>query len=107
MSMANNKKGSAPMGGNRGGHGVVIGGEKAKNFKGSAKRLLKYLKPNSGKLIAVIFMAIISTAFTVFSPRLLGDTINVILEGMIAKFKGIPGASIDFHELTKYILLEI
>lgn len=105
MSMANNKKGSAPMGGNRGGHGVVIGGEKAKNFKGSAKRLLKYLKPNSGKLIAVIFMAIISTAFTVFSPRLLGDTINVILEGMIAKFKGIPGASIDFHELTKYILL--
>ena len=105
MSMANNKKGSAPMGGNRGGHGVVIGGEKAKNFKGSAKRLLKYLKPNSGKLIAVIFMAIISTAFTVFSPRLLGDTINVILEGMIAKFKGIPGASIDFNELTKYIFL--
>ncbi|MBP1890080.1 ATP-binding cassette subfamily B protein [Clostridium moniliforme] len=101
----NNKKNNGFMGGNRGGHGVVMGGEKAKNFKGTSIRLLKYLKPHRIKLIVVIFMAIISTAFTVFSPKLLGETINVILEGMIAKFKGIPGASIDFSKLTHYILL--
>ncbi len=106
MSIDKNKqKSAAPMGGNKGGHGVVMGGEKAKDFKGTAKRLLKYLNPHKTKLISVIFMAIISTAFTVFSPKLLGETINVILEGMIAKFKGIPGASIDFSKLTHYILL--
>lgn len=95
----------APMHRNRGGHSVVMAGEKAKDFKGTAKRLLTYLKPHKVKLISVIFMAIISTAFSVFSPKLLGETINVILEGMIAKFKGIPGASIDFTKLTHYILL--
>ena len=79
--------------------------EKAKDFKGTTKRLLKYLKPHKVKLISVIFMAIISTAFSVFSPKLLGETINVILEGMIAKFRGIPGASIDFTKLSHYILL--
>ncbi len=102
----NNHKKQAPMmGGGKGGHGVVMGGEKAKNFKGTAKRLLTYLRPHRAKLISVIFMAILSTAFTVFSPKLLGETINVILEGMIAKFKGIPGASIDFTKLSHYILL--
>ncbi|MBY0754630.1 ABC transporter ATP-binding protein/permease [Clostridium sardiniense] len=106
MSIDKNKqKSAAPMGGNKGAHGVVMGGEKAKDFKGTAKRLLQYLNPHKTKLISVIFMAIISTAFTVFSPKLLGETINVILEGMIAKFKGIPGASIDFSKLTHYILL--
>ena len=105
MSIDKNKKTHAPMRGNRGGHGVVMAGEKAKDFKGTTKRLLKYLKPHKVKLISVIFMAIISTAFSVFSPKLLGETINVILEGMIAKFRGIPGASIDFTKLSHYILL--
>lgn len=106
MSIDKNKETHrAPMHRNRGGHGVVMAGEKAKDFKGTAKRLLTYLKPHKIKLISVIFMAIISTAFSVFSPKLLGETINVILEGMIAKFRGIPGASIDFTKLTHYILL--
>lgn len=106
MSIDNkHKKQSHMMGGGKGGHGIVIGGEKAKNFKVTAKRLLTYLRPHRIKLISVIFMAILSTAFTVFSPKLLGETINVILEGMIAKFKGIPGASIDFTKLSHYILL--
>ena len=79
--------------------------DKAKDFKGAAKKLLKYLNPYKFKLIVVIFMTIISTAFTVFSPKLLGDTLNVILNGMIAKFKKIPGASIDFSKLIHYIIL--
>ncbi|WP_050608201.1 ABC transporter ATP-binding protein [Clostridium niameyense] len=84
---------------------VPIGVEKAKNFKKTSIRLLNYLSPYKFKIISVIIMTILSTAFTVFSPKLLGDTINVILEGMILKFKGIPNASINFTKLTNYILL--
>ncbi|WP_194191755.1 ABC transporter ATP-binding protein [Clostridium chrysemydis] len=107
MSIDKNKQKSAPKGGMGGGgnHGVVMGGEKAKNFKGTGKRLLSYLRPHRTKLIIVLIMAILSTAFTVFSPRLLGDTINVILEGMIAKFKGVPNAGVDFGKLGYYISL--
>ena len=56
MSIDKNKKTHAPMRGNRGGHGVVMAGEKAKDFKGTTKRLLKYLKPHKVKLISVIFI---------------------------------------------------
>ena len=80
-------------------------GEKAKNFKGSGKRLLTYLSPFKGRLILVVLMTILSTIFTVFSPKILGDTLNVILDGMIAKFKHIPNASIDFSKLGHYVIL--
>ncbi|ENZ00689.1 hypothetical protein HMPREF1092_02341 [Clostridium thermobutyricum] len=80
-------------------------GEKAKNFKGSGKRLLTYLSPFKGRLILVVLMTILSTIFTVFSPKILGDTLNVILDGMIAKFKHVPNASIDFSKLGHYVIL--
>ncbi|MGL4850220.1 MAG: ABC transporter ATP-binding protein [Clostridium sp.] len=97
-----NKRSSMGFGGNRGAMGS---GEKAKNFKGTSKRLFSYLSPFKGKLSLIILMTIISTAFTVFAPRLLGDVLNVILDGMMEKFKGIPGAGIDFTKLTRYILV--
>ncbi len=80
-------------------------GEKAKNFKGSGKRLLTYLSPFKGRLILVVLMTILSTIFTVFSPKILGDTLNVIIDGMIAKFKHVPNASIDFSKLGHYVIL--
>ncbi|WP_297630809.1 ABC transporter ATP-binding protein [uncultured Clostridium sp.] len=97
-----NKKSSVGFGGGRGQVGT---GEKARDFKGSGRRLLKYLKPFKVKLTFVIIMTILSTAFTVLSPKILGDTLNVILDGMMEKFKGIPGASIDFTKLGHYIII--
>ncbi|MGL4655875.1 MAG: ABC transporter ATP-binding protein, partial [Sarcina sp.] len=97
-----NKKSSMGFGGGRGNVGT---GEKARNFKGSGKRLLKYLKPFKIQLIFVIIMTILSTAFTVLSPKILGDTLNVILDGMIEKFKRIPGGGIDFSKLGHYIII--
>lgn len=59
--------------------------EKAKNFKGTLKRLLTYLKPQLPKFIIVLIFAIVSTVFTVQAPKKMGDAINQITDGFIAK----------------------
>ena len=84
-SQKNQPKG--PMGG---GHGFgPMGGrgpaEKAKNFKGASRRLLAYLKPQTPKLAVVFCFAVLSTVFTVKSPKIVGDATNVLTDGFISK----------------------
>ena len=43
--------------------------DKAKDFKGTFKRLLSYLKPRGLRLLIVLLFAILSTVFSIFSPR--------------------------------------
>ncbi|MBB6446330.1 ABC transporter ATP-binding protein [Bacillus benzoevorans] len=97
----------------RGGHpgpghgpmGSMVTGEKAKDFKGTLKRLLRYLKPRRNHLIAVFIAAILSTVFSIVGPKLMGNAITELFEGMYAKFQGIPGAAVDFTEIGKILLL--
>lgn len=72
------------------GHGGPAGAlgrpvEKAKNFKGTLKRLLRYLRPQYTKLIFVVLFAIVATVFTIVSPRISGDAMNKLVDGFIAK----------------------
>ena len=46
--------------------------EKARNFGTSLKRLVGYLRPRRGALIAVFVMAILSTLFSIFAPKIMG-----------------------------------
>ena len=67
--------------GGRGGWGVQIGaGDKAKDFKGTLINLLKYLKPYTISLILVIVFAIVSTIFSILTPRILGNITNQIVK---------------------------
>ncbi len=67
-----------------GGHrGMMGGGEKAKDFKSTMKRLLKYLSPYKRSVIIVILFAIISTIFLILSPRILGNITNQIADDYI------------------------
>lgn len=59
--------------------------EKAKNFKGTLKRLIGYLKPQSYKLAIVMVFAIGSTVFTVWGPKIMSKAINELTDGFIAK----------------------
>ncbi|SET37300.1 ATP-binding cassette, subfamily B [Natronincola peptidivorans] len=77
--------------------------EKPKDFKGSLKRLLGYLKPQKIKLIAVFFLAIISTAFNILSPKLMGAATNKIAEGLKAE----PRSGIDFQYIWRIVLILI
>ena len=76
-------------GGGRGGmaFGAPLGGpvEKAKNFSGTLKRLLKYLKPHSFKLIIVVLFTILSTIFSIVGPKILGKATTKLFDGLFSK----------------------
>lgn len=79
--------------------------EKAKNFKATLNRLLVYLKPSISKLILVVFLAILSTIFSILSPKIMGKATTKLFEGLMMKMKGIPGASIDFEYISNIIII--
>lgn len=100
------RPGGGPMGGPMGG-GFGLPAEKAKNFKGTLKRLLGYLKPHRSALIAVLAMAILSTAFTILSPKIMGQATTKLFEGVMARMNGAPGAAIDFAYIGNIVAVLI
>lgn len=71
-----------------GGHGgppMGMPAEKAKDFKGTMKRLVKYLLPRKLNLIAVFATAVISTIFSIVSPKIMGRATTKLFEGLMAK----------------------
>ncbi len=59
---------------------------KAKDFKGTLKRLLSYLKPQRINFILVFIFAIVSTIFTIVGPKISGKAIDRLFEGIMSKF---------------------
>ena len=88
--------GMGPMGGMRG------GGAKAKNFKGSMKKLFQYLFTYKISIILVIIFAIGSTVFSITGPKILGNATTEIFNGILSKLSG--GAGIDFTKIGRILL---
>ncbi|MDR9853486.1 ABC transporter ATP-binding protein [Paenibacillus sp. VCA1] len=89
-----------------GGHpGQMMPAEKAKDFKGTLRRLLGYLRPRRVTLAFIFLMAILSTVFSIVSPKILGKATTKLFEGIVAKMQGVPGASIDFGYITQILLM--
>ena len=89
-----------PMGGGPGGHNTTA---KAKDFKGTTKKLIKgYLGKYKIKLLIVAIFAIASTIFTIVGPKVLGNATTEIYNGIISKISG--GSGIDFEKLAKILL---
>ena len=102
---SNNNSNKAGMGrGPMGGKGHFVATTKSKDFKGTIKRLFKYMAPYKYRLIVIVCMAVLGALFSVLTPKVLGLGITKIADGMIAKFRGVPGASIDFNYLTKIVI---
>ena len=83
-----NNRSAGPMQGPGGGHGPGGFGrvvEKPKNFKGTLKRLLEYLKPRKISLIIVLLFTIASTSFMIYGPKVSAKAINRLTEGVMAK----------------------
>ncbi|ELC8443885.1 ABC transporter ATP-binding protein [Clostridium perfringens] len=93
--MSKERKGGmgGPMGRMGGGPRAV---EKAKDFKGTMKKLGAYLKPYSLSIAIVILFAIGSAAFSIVGPKVLGKATTKIFEGIMEKITGVPNAAIDF-----------
>lgn len=78
-------------------HGPMGPGEKAKNFKGTMGRLLKYLRPFWMMMLLCILFSVISTVFTIIGPKILGNATTKLAEGIMAKYAG--KGSIDFSAI--------
>ena len=65
-----------------GGPQAMMPGEKAKDFKGTMRTLLKYLKPHAVKLVIVLICAIASTVFHIISPAILGLATDRVVTGL-------------------------
>ncbi|ANS76195.1 ABC transporter [Paenibacillus yonginensis] len=96
--------GRGPMGPGGGGRGMGMPVQKAKDFKGTLLRLMKYLKPYRFKLSIVFITAILSTVFSIYGPKVLGHATTKLFEGLIGKAQGVPGAHIDFEGIWRIVL---
>ncbi|MGH4139566.1 ABC transporter ATP-binding protein [Clostridium sp.] len=89
--MSENKNTSKSSGGGMGRSGGPMGSfkgpiVKAKDFKGTLKRLLSYLKPQRTNFILVFIFAIISTIFTIVGPKISAKAIDKLVEGIKSKY---------------------
>ena len=107
----NNQAARKPMGRGIGqgpgrGMGMAMPAEKAKNFKGTLQRLVGYLAPQKKRFFAVGILAIASTVFSIFGPKILGKATTKIAEGVLAlRYSPIP--SFDFEYVGKILLLMV
>jgi ATP-binding cassette subfamily B protein len=72
---------------------------KADNFGTSAKRLVARMRPERASLIVVVAFGVISVAFAVAGPKILGHATDIIFNGVLEHMRGLPGAGIDFGAL--------
>ncbi len=81
LKMSGNHPKPMPMGpGKRGPGGKFTPKEKAKNVKGTVKRLLRYISKNKLLLIALLGLVILTSVLTLLSPMLQADAIDAIAE---------------------------
>ncbi len=108
--------------------------EKARDFKGSLKRLAGYLRPHKAQLAVVMVMAVASVALSIAGPKVLGRATNILFEGvigrqlppglsketiimmlrsagkdqmaeMVSKMNIIPGRGVDFSAIGRILLI--
>ncbi len=96
------RRGPGPGGGGPGRHGMMMV-EKAKDFKGSIKKLASYLSAYKIRLIIVAIFAIVSTTFMIVGPKILARATTELFRGMLDKIAG--GTGIDFGYIGNIILI--
>lgn len=102
MSNPRRKRAGGPMGGPMG--NAMGATEKAKDFKGTMKKLLQHLKPYKIAMIFVVIFAIGSAAFNIVGPKILGNATTEIFEGLVSKVSG-TGNGIDFDSILKTLTM--
>lgn len=99
--MAENRPMNRPR---RGPHGPGGGPpmEKAKDFKGTIRKLLGYVKPFKAAIIAVMIFAVGSTIFNIAGPKVLSGATTEIFNGLVSKVSG--GSGVDFDKIAQILL---
>ena len=98
------RPGGAPRGGfgRPGGPMQFTKGEKARDFRGTMKKLIAYLGRHRVAVIVVFVFAIASTAANIVGPKILGQATTKLFEGVMAQLAGT--GSIDFDSIGQIVL---
>lgn len=86
-----------------GGPGGMMHGEKAKDFKGTLRKLLGYMGRYKIAILFVAIFAVGGTTFNILGPKILGRATTEIFEGLVGKLSG--GSGIDFGKIARILLL--
>ena len=85
--------------------GPGVPGEKAKDFKGTVKKLLSHMGRFKIQLALVGIFAICSTIFNIVGPKVLSQATTEIFTGLVSKVQGSGG--IDFGKIGRILLMLI
>ena len=91
-----------PMGGPM---AAMMPGAKARDFKGTMRKLIEYLGAYRLPILIVLIFAIASTASNIVGPKILGNATTKLFEGVMAQLGG--SGSIDFGYIGRIVLLTL
>jgi len=83
--------------------------QRARNFRGTFRRLLGYLMPHRARLLLVLGAAVLSTVFTILAPKILGLATTRLFEGLLARYRAVqvhlPTPPLDFPFIGQVLLI--
>lgn len=91
------------MGGKRA--AKMMPGEKAKDFRGTLKKMIKYIGNYKFAVLVVMVFAALSTVFSVVGPKVMGKATTELATGLMMKIKGTGG--IDFDKVGQILMLTL
>ena len=91
--------------GMKGPHGGMRGGAKAKDFKGSLKKLVKYMSVYKVQMLFVAVFAVCGTVFNIVGPKILGKATTEIFNGLVSKVSG--GSGMNFGKIGQILLITL
>jgi ATP-binding cassette subfamily B protein len=74
-------------------------GAKARDFKGAMRQLASYLRPYRGAIVFVWVLALLSTAFTIAGPSVMGRVTDEVVDGLARR------GAVDFDRIGRILLL--
>jgi ATP-binding cassette subfamily B protein len=98
------KRDGGPLG--RGGPMAMLKGEKARDFKGTMRKLIQYLGAYRVAILITMIVAVASTVFAIIGPKILGKATTKLFEGVLAQING-SGTGIDFTYIGNILLLTL
>lgn len=95
------RKRPGAMGGPRG----AVAVEKANDFKGAMKDIIKYISRYKIRLIIMLICAVIGTVFSIVGPKIMGKATTELFNGLIKKVN--QTGSIDFDKILRILLFTL
>ncbi|MCG3222144.1 MAG: ABC transporter ATP-binding protein, partial [Candidatus Heimdallarchaeota archaeon] len=85
--------------------GAMMKGDKASDFKGTMKKLIRYLGRYKIVIIIAILIAVGSTAASIAGPKILGRATTTLFEGLVETIRGT--GVVDFDAIKKFIFITL